>query len=109
MSSCETPAASPSCQTLLQSFLQIDGLPFADILTEQDCQSLLCQQGLATAGAATPQANDSTSPTSLPQAPAVVPATPRPSAPARLLWTPVLTLWTFLHQVLSTSKACTAA
>jgi hypothetical protein len=109
MSSCETPAASPSCQTLLQSFLQIDGLPFADLLTEQDCQSLLCQQGLATAGAATPQANDSTSPTSLPEAPAVVPATPRPSASARLLWTPVLTLWTFLHQVLSTSKACTAA
>ena len=109
MSSCETPAASPSCQTLLQSFLQIDGLPFADILTEQDCQALFCQQGLATAAAATPQANDSTSPTGLPQAPAVVPATPRPSASARLLWTPVLTLWTFLHQVLSTSKACTAA
>ena len=34
MSSSELPAASPSCHTLLQSFLKIDGLPFAEVLSE---------------------------------------------------------------------------
>jgi putative transposase len=102
MSSSELPAASPSCQTLLQSFLQIDGLPFADLLTEQDCQQLFSQHGLATEAAATLQADDDTlSQAELPQPPTAAPACP--------IWTPVLTLWTFLHQVLSTSKACTAA
>jgi len=47
MSSSQAHPSPPSCATLLQSFVQIDGLPFAAVLTEAHCQELFQRQGLA--------------------------------------------------------------
>jgi putative transposase len=99
----DNPAAAPSCQTFLQSFLQIDGLPFAEVLTDDDCQRLFQQHGLASAAVPAAHADPAAPPP--PDGPTPTP----PSAACCPIWTPVLTLWTFLHQVLAKSKACTAA
>jgi len=111
MSSSDLPASSPSCQTLLQSFLQLEGLPFAEVLTDDDCQRLFHKHGLATQTEchAGPTPNADHDAAELPAAPTTGAATPPPRATPCPTWTPVLTLWTFLHQVLSTSKSCTAA
>jgi hypothetical protein len=69
----------PSFHTLLDSFVADEGLPFADILTADDIQ----------------QACDDTG----------VDFGHRPDD----LWTPALTLWTWLGQCLSASKSCVAA
>lgn len=101
MSSSPFHPASPSCATLLQSFLQVEGLPFAEVLTEEHCRQLFGRHGLDTEPTPAPQASPA------PAGPATdVSVPPVARGP---VWTPVLTLWTFLHQALSTSKACTAA
>lgn len=170
MSSSQSHPSTPSCATILQSFLQMEGLPFADVLTEEHCQELFRRHGLAwdpppsgmaataatadpaaavPGGAATPPlapglaAAAHAAPCSSPAADAVACTTAAPAAlpvavgaggeppaaaapvalplqdvslgnaptavPRSPVWTTSLTLWTFLHQVLSTSKACTAA
>jgi hypothetical protein len=63
----------------LAPFLQADGLPFADVLTAADID-----QASAAAGVAFGQTS-------------------------RSFWTPALTLWTFLSQVLDASPSCRAA
>ncbi|MBI1913454.1 MAG: transposase [Planctomycetes bacterium] len=172
MSSSQSAPSPPSCATLLQSFLQVEGLPFAEVLTEAHCYELFQRHGLAwdptpagcapstatadsaaavpvpvatepCAAALTPAADGATCnnpatdtsavpatvsatvaaagelvattasvAVSLPEvsvghAPAMVP--PCPLVPRSPVWTTSLTVWTFLYQVLSTSKACTAA
>jgi Transposase DDE domain len=129
MSSSQVPASVPTVQTLLQSFLLIAGLPFADILTPDDCAGLFTKHGPATAtasNAGTPaHADNSTTPSSSPATtaasgpdsgttvgpPAAPPPTPttRATAAPCPIWTHVLTLWTFLHQVVSASQSCSAA
>ena len=166
MSSSPPDSQTPSCATILHSFLQVEGLPFADVLTAEHCHELFTRPGLAwkpTPAPGTPTATpphpdaravpDTVAPPR--RAPELVPAAdttavpaarptpadtgdgPRavaatvagplrdlsgghrtgavPEAPASPTaarcptWTTALTLWTFLHQVVSTSKACTAA
>jgi putative transposase len=111
MSSSELPGASPSCQTLLQSFLQVEGLPFAEALTADDCQRLFHQHGLSTEDPpnAGPTAHAAHGTSCLAAPPTAAVATAPPRAARCPLWTPVLTLWTFLQQVLSPCKSCTAA
>jgi Transposase DDE domain len=69
----------PTFHSLLRSVAQGDGLTTADLLTEDDFQQA-CDQ-FSVHFAAEPDA----------------------------VWTPVLTLWTFLWQVLSPAKSCVAA
>lgn len=156
MSSCQPNPRAASGATLLQSFLQIEGLPCAEVLTEEHCQELFRRQGLAwdppaapatvpdtvaappraaatgtAAAASTPAVPPARSmpadpaggpaavalPVAVPlrdacagRAAAAVSEAPAPAPVARCpTWTTALTLWTFLHQALSTSKACTAA
>jgi putative transposase len=111
MSSSELPAASPSCQTLLQSLLQVEGLPFAEVLTDDDCQRLFGHYALSTEAPPNPgptasAANDTTC---LVAPPTAAGATAPPAAARCPIWTPVLTVWTFLQQVLAPVKSCTAA
>jgi hypothetical protein len=72
-------AAPPTFQTLLNSFAHHDGLPFADVLTSDDIQDACDHHDVSFA-----------------QGPDEV-------------WTPALTLWTFLAQCLSDAKSCVAA
>jgi hypothetical protein len=69
----------PSFHTLLDSFVADEGLPFADVLTADDIQQAGADTGLDFGHGA----ND--------------------------IWTPALTLWTWLGQCLSASKSCVAA
>jgi hypothetical protein len=129
MSSSQAAASAPTVQTLLQSFVQSPGLPFADVLTATDWERLFTKHGLPTetaSDAGTPAYADNSTPLSSapataaaseldsattvgqPTAPPPTPTTQATAVPCPL-WTPVLTLWTFLHQVVSTSKSCTAA
>src|SRR5215210_21524 len=69
----------PTLATVLTSFAQADGLPFADALTEQDVQRACDEEGVCFG-----QGQDDVS-------------------------TPAVTLWAFLAQCLSASKSCVAA
>jgi hypothetical protein len=69
----------PTFAQLLHSFAQGDGLPFADLLTDD-----LIQQACAEEGVAFAQGADD-------------------------VYTPAVTLWAFLSQCLSASKSCVAA
>ncbi len=127
MSSSPSHPPTASCATILQSFLQVEGLPFAAVLTEEHCQELFRRHGLAWESTPSPAAPTAATPhlaaavpvpvATLPFAPELSPAADAapcrnpacPTLPRCPVWTPALTLWTFLHQVLSTSKACTAA
>src|SRR5690348_7809091 len=72
-------AARPTFATVLRSFGSAAGLPFADVLTEQDIQTA-CQQESVQFG----QGPDD-------------------------VYTPAVTLWAFLAQCLSACKSCVAA
>jgi Transposase DDE domain len=124
MSSSPLPTRSATDQTFLQSFLQIPGLPFDDVLTAADCQRLFTTHGVpletATPAGTSPAPEHSPTPTAPADPAALTTGTgpeghpPTAGPPPRLaapcpIWTPVVTLWTFLHQVVSTSKCCTAA
>jgi hypothetical protein len=111
MSSSDFPGVPPSCQTLLQSFLQVEGLPFAEVLTDNDCQRLFQQYGLSTEAPANagPPADADQGRLCLSAPPTAGVATAPPTAAPCPTWTPVLTVWTFLYQVLSPIKSCTAA
>ncbi len=65
--------------TLLRSFASADGLPFADVLTEQDIQTACDQEGVHFG-----QGPDD-------------------------VYSPAVTLWAFLAQCLSACKSCVAA
>jgi len=69
----------PTFATVLHSFAHADGLPFADVLTEQDIATA-CQQEEVLFGQG-----------------------------AEDVYTPAVTLWAFLAQCLSASKSCVAA
>jgi putative transposase len=66
-------------QSALAPFLTAEGLPLADVLTARDVEQACADE----------QVDFGTS--------------------ARSLWTPALTLWTFLSQVLNKDKSCRAA
>jgi len=70
---------SPSFQTVLRSFAQDPDLPASDLLTEDHIQTACDELGVDFA-------NDT-----------------------HHVWTPALTLWTFLSQCISNSKSCAAA
>jgi DDE family transposase len=72
-------ALPPTFQTLLDSFAHDDGLPFADLLSADDIQHACDHNNVSFA-----QSPDD-------------------------VWTPALTLWTFLTQCLSDAKSCVAA
>jgi hypothetical protein len=69
----------PTFATILDTFARSDGLPFADVLTEDDIQQACQRHGVCFANGS----DD--------------------------VWTPALTLWTFLGQCLAASKSCVAA
>jgi hypothetical protein len=71
--------ARPTFATILRSFASDDGLPFGDVLTEQDIQDACAAEGVAFG-----QGPDD-------------------------VYTPAVTLWAFLAQCLSQSKSCIAA
>jgi hypothetical protein len=66
-------------QATLAPFLQAEGLPFADVLTAADVEDACAAEGVAFGQS------------------------------AKSFWTPALTLWTFLSQVLHADKSCRAA
>src|SRR5205807_10596783 len=63
----------------LAPFLRAEGLPFAGVLTAPDVEQACAEEGVAFGEA------------------------------PRSFWTPALTLWTFLSQVLHADKSCRAA
>jgi putative transposase len=67
------------CENVLAPFLCAEGLPFADVLTAADIEQAFAEEEVAFGAAATD------------------------------FWTPALTLWTFLSQVLSGVKSCRPA
>jgi hypothetical protein len=69
----------PNFATVLRSFASEDGLPFADVLTEQDIQNACDAEDVCFGG------SDGD------------------------VYTPAVTLWAFLAQCLSASKSCVAA
>jgi hypothetical protein len=69
----------PTFRTTLRSFAQAPDLPFADLLTEADIQAACDRHRVAFAAA------------------------------EHHIWTPALTLWTFLSQCVSDAKDCAAA
>jgi putative transposase len=77
-----TPASSTRCATVLTSFLQHDGLPFADLLPEEDIQRAFDEAGASF-------------------------AQDEPDG----VYTPAVTLWAFLSQVLfkGEQRSCLAA
>jgi hypothetical protein len=79
MSFSTNPSDASPFENVLAPFCQAEGLPFADVLTADDIA-----QALATEQVAFGQA-------------------------AHSFWTPALTLWTFLSQVLDGHKSCRAA
>jgi len=73
------PNAGSPFQDTLAPFLQAEGLPFADVLSADEVEQA-CAAEDVTFG-----------------------------APGRSFWSPALTLWTFLSQVLHADKSCRAA
>lgn len=69
----------PTFATVLRSFGADDGVPFADVLTEQDIDQACADEGLSF------------------------------GAGDHDVYTPAVTLWAFLAQCLSASKSCLAA
>jgi putative transposase len=69
----------PNFATVLRSFGSADGLPFADVLSEQDIEKACDEEGVSFGDGA----DD--------------------------VYTPAVTLWAFLAQCLSASKSCVAA
>ena len=69
----------PTFATVLQPFLQHPGLPFAEVLTEQDIQAIADEEGVSFG-----QGEED-------------------------IYTPAVTLWAWLSQSLSASKSCVAA
>jgi len=69
----------PSFATVLRSFASADGMPFAEVLTEQDIQTACDQEGVSFG-----QGEDD-------------------------VYTPAVTLWALLAQCLSACKSCVAA
>jgi putative transposase len=67
------------CAAVLAPFLSAEGLPFADVLTATDIEQALADEHVVF------------------------------GSQPHSLWTPALTLWTFLSQVLSGLKACRPA
>jgi hypothetical protein len=74
-----SPAGASPFQATLAPFLQADGLPFADVLTAPDLEEACAAEEVAFGHT------------------------------AKSFWTPALTLWTFLSQVLHADKSCRAA
>lgn len=75
-----TPRPGASpCDPALAPFFQAEGLPFADVLTADDIDQAFADEQVCFGRA------------------------------AHALWTPALTLWTFLSQVLDGVKSCRAA
>jgi hypothetical protein len=72
-------APGPSFRTILRTFAQEPDGPLSGVLTDQHTQTACAELGVAFA------------------------------TEAHHVWTPALTLWTFLTQCLSSSKSCTAA
>jgi hypothetical protein len=79
MLSYQATGQRPSFSTVLSAFACDDGLPFADVLTEEHIQQACDDHGVHFG------ADDDD------------------------VWTPALTLWTFLSQCLSAGKSCVAA
>src|ERR1700737_4196965 len=79
MSFSTTSAAASPCDTVLAPFFQADGLPFADVLTANDIEQAFADEQVSF------------------------------GQRANSFWTPALTLWTFLSQVLDGIKSCRAA
>lgn len=69
----------PQFAAVLRSFASADGLPFCDVLTEEDIQQACQEEGVSFG-----QGDDD-------------------------VYTPAVTLWAFLTQCLSASKSCVAA
>jgi hypothetical protein len=69
----------PTFATVLQPFLQHSGLPFAEVLTEQDIQAIAQEEGVSFG-----QGDQD-------------------------VYTPAVTLWAWLSQSVSASKSCVAA
>jgi hypothetical protein len=70
---------APTFATVLRSFGSADGLPFADVLTEEDIQAACDAEGVHFGQG------------------------------EHDIWTPAFTLWAFLAQCLSASKSCVSA
>jgi hypothetical protein len=79
VSSYPTPDRVPSFTTILDTCAQSADLPFRDILTEEQIQALCQEEGVAFGGG------------------------------PGCIYSVAVTLWTFLTQVLSKDKSCTAA
>ncbi len=79
MLSYQATGQRPRFSTVLSAFACDDGLPFADVLTEEHIQQACDDHGVHFG------ADDDD------------------------VWTPALTLWTFLSQCLSAGKSCVAA
>ncbi len=79
MSFSTSSAAASPCDNVLAPFLQADGLPFADVLTADDIEQAFADEQVSFGHR------------------------------ANSFWTPALTLWTFLSQVLDGIKCCRAA
>src|SRR5262245_51444514 len=96
MSSLSSHPRSPSCATLLQSFLPSEGLPFAEVLTAEHCRELFHRQGRAWDPPPCAEATADGARAHTPVAADASPAAPR--VPRGPVWTTTLTLWTFLQQ-----------
>src|SRR3989440_5428858 len=79
MSFSTPPQGGSPFHDTLAPFLQAEGLPFAGVLTAHDVEEACAAEGVAFGEA------------------------------AKSFWTPALTLWTFLSQVLHADKSCRAA
>lgn len=79
MSFSTTPPGGSPAANVLAPFLQADGLPFADVLTAADIEQAFADEQVAF------------------------------GQTTHSFWTPALTLWTFLSQVLEGIKSCRAA
>jgi len=79
MSFSTPPQGGSPFHDTLAPFLQAEGLPFAGVLSAHDVEEACAAEGVAFGEA------------------------------ARSFWTPALTLWTFLSQVLHADKSCRAA
>jgi hypothetical protein len=79
MSFCIPPSLGSRFTTIVRGYAQDDGLPFASVLTEQQIQQIADQEGV------------------------------RFGAGANDVYTPAVTLWGFLGQVLAGRKSCVAA
>ena len=79
MRSYHRPSFGHSFQLFLTSFVQVRGLPFAEVLSEREIQDAFDEEKVSFG-----QAKDA-------------------------VYTPAITLWTFLSQVLCPDKSCRAA